>query len=177
MSLPRPLATRLPISARDLFFFGLGRRWAALMLRVLVPVTWCLALAVPTPDESAHGTGKHGHDLSAAADTSAAEDEEPFKVRLFQHDQSWVSSPHHPPPPPPPPRRRRRRRRRRNPRAATASGLMLRDASRHTTTARGVGSSAVGRTARFGLDGTRRGMGVLCLHYFWCLCLHFRPCN
>ena len=58
------------------------------MLRVLVPVTWCLALAAPTPDESAYGTGKHGHDLSAAADTSAAEDEEPIKVRLFQHDQS-----------------------------------------------------------------------------------------
>ena len=50
---------------RDLFFFALGRRWAALMLRVLVPVTWCLALAAPTPDESAYGTGKHGHDLKS----------------------------------------------------------------------------------------------------------------
>jgi hypothetical protein len=52
------------------------------MLRALVLLgTWCLALAVPAPD------GNYGHDLSAAAaDTSA--DEEPIKVRLFQHAQS-----------------------------------------------------------------------------------------
>jgi hypothetical protein len=61
------------------------------VLRVLVPVTWCLALAVPTPDgaEKALVAERQGHETPGlTATTDSGEDEEPIKVRLFQHDQS-----------------------------------------------------------------------------------------
>jgi len=58
-------------------------------LRFLVPVTWAVALAVPTSDvTTALATELEGQKIAVTAADSANVDAEPIKVRLFQHDQS-----------------------------------------------------------------------------------------
>ena len=53
-------------------------------LRFLVPVTWAVALAVPTSDvTTALATELEGQKIAVTAADSANVDAEPIKVRLF----------------------------------------------------------------------------------------------